>query len=101
MRFFVSYSHSCLKQKALSLSKNLNLELFDHFKIDDIASFSNDYFLVCTSERLILKKGLKKNLKPIFSNFDDWGAESAFKALSNDQNHKNPKSKASVAKVIA
>ena len=72
MRFFVSYSHSCLKQKALSLSKNLNLELFDHLKIDDIASFSNDYFLICTSERLILKKGLKKNLKPIFANFDEW-----------------------------
>ena len=56
MRFFVSYSHSCLKQKALSLSKKLNLEPFDHLKINDIASFSNDYFLVCTSERLILKK---------------------------------------------
>ena len=74
MRFFVSYSNSSLEKKAFLLSKKLNLEIFDNQNIFDTASFSDDYFLVCTSERLILKKGLKKNVKPIFSNFDDWTA---------------------------
>ena len=72
MRFFITYSQPSIEKKALSLSKKLNLELFDDSGIYDTDSFSSDYFLVCKSERLILKKGLRKNAKPIFCDFDDW-----------------------------
>ena len=58
MRFFITYSQPSVEKKALSLSKKLNLELFDDSGIYDTDSFSSDYFLVCKSERLILKKGL-------------------------------------------
>ena len=54
MRFFITYSQPSVEKKALSLSKKLNLELFDDSGIYDTDSFSSDYFLVCKSERLIL-----------------------------------------------
>ena len=72
MRFFITYTQPSVEKKALSLSKKLNLELFDDSGIYDTDSFSSDYFLVCKSERLILKQGLRKNAKPIFCDFDDW-----------------------------
>ena len=61
-----------LKNKPLSLSKKLKLEILYDLDISDKDSFSEDYFLAYENERLILKKGLRKNAKPIFCNFDDW-----------------------------
>ena len=72
MRFFVSFDELADKEKALELSNELSLELFckDDSKLNK--AFEDDYFLVCSQEKLFLRKGLRKNSRPIFSDFDDW-----------------------------
>ena len=72
MRFFVSFDELADKEKALELSNELSLELFckDDSKLSK--AFEDDYFLVCSQEKLFLRKGLRKNSRPIFSDFDDW-----------------------------
>ena len=72
MRFFVSFDELADKEKALELSNELSLELFckDDSKLSK--AFEDDYFLVCSQEQLFLRKGLRRNSRPIFSDFDDW-----------------------------
>ena len=72
MRFFVSYYEAADKEKALELSNELSLELFCKEDSKSSKAFENDYFLVCSQDQLFLKKGLRKNSRPIFSDFDDW-----------------------------
>ena len=72
MRFFVSYDEPADKEKALELSNELRLELFCREDSKSSKAFENDYFLVCSQDQLFLKKGLRKNSRPIFSDFDDW-----------------------------
>ena len=72
MKFFISFDSPELKEQAIGISKDLNIELFNYSKSCQLKDFADDYFLVCSKKRLFLRKGLGKNSLPIFSDFDDW-----------------------------
>ena len=72
MRFFLTSDDPKSKARALTLSKKLNIEIFKKPPQKQIKEFSEDYFFTCSKGRLFLKKGLRQNSKPIFSDFDDW-----------------------------
>ena len=72
MRFYLTFEDPQSKARALSLSKKLNIEIFKSPTQQKIKAFSEDYFFICSQDRLFLKKGLRHNSKPIFSDFDDW-----------------------------
>ena len=72
MRFYLTFDDPQSKARAISLSKKLNIEIFKKPNQQKIKEFSEDYFFTCSKERLFLKKGLRQNSKPIFSDFDDW-----------------------------
>ena len=72
MRFYLTFDDHQSKARALTLSKKLNIEIFKKPTHQKIKEFSEDYFFTCSKDRLFLKKGLKHNSKPIFSDFDDW-----------------------------
>ena len=72
MRFFLTSDDPKSKSRALTLSKKLNIEIFKKPPQKQIKEFSEDYFFTCSKGRLFLKKGLRQNSKPIFSDFDDW-----------------------------
>ena len=54
------------------LALELNFEIVDVKRIDEIKSYKDTYFFVISDDRLFIKKGLNKNTKPIFSDFDTW-----------------------------
>ena len=54
------------------LALELNFEIVDVKQIDEIKSYKDTYFFVISDDRLFIKKGLNKNTKPIFSDFDTW-----------------------------
>ncbi len=72
MRFYLTFDEPQSRARALLLSKKLNIEIFKKPKQQKIKEFSEDYFFTCSKDRLFLKKGLRHNSKPIFSDFDDW-----------------------------
>ena len=72
MRFYLTFDDPQSKARALTLSKKLNIEIFKKSSQQKIKDFSEDYFFTCSKDRLFLKKGLRHNSKPIFSDFDDW-----------------------------
>ena len=72
MRFFVNHNSPDQEQRAQELAEELNLDLFYNHENQRDKSFSEDYFLICSKDRLYLRKGLRKNAQPIFSDFDDW-----------------------------
>ena len=72
MRFYLTFDDPQSKARALTLSKKLNIEIFKKSSQQKIKDFSEDYFFTCSKDRLLLKKGLRHNSKPIFSDFDDW-----------------------------
>ena len=72
MRFYLTFDDPQSKARALTLSKKLNIEIFRKPTQQKIKEFSEDYFFTCSKDRLFLKKGLRHNSKPIFSDFDDW-----------------------------
>ena len=72
MNFFISFDEPELKEHALELSKELDLVLFSNIGSKKPSFFAEDYFLICSRDKLFLKKGLRKNSRPIFSDFDDW-----------------------------
>ena len=72
MRFYLTYEDPQSRARALILSKKLNIEIFKKPTQQKIKEFSEDYFFTCSKDRLFLKKGLRHDSKPIFSDFDDW-----------------------------
>ena len=72
MRFYLTFDDPQSKARASALSKKLNIEIFKKPSQQKIKDFSEDYFFTCSKDRLFLKKGLRHNSKPIFSDFDDW-----------------------------
>ena len=72
MKFFISFDSPELKEKALKISKDLSIELFSYPESYQSKDFTDDYFLVCSKEKLYLRKSLSANALPIFSDFDDW-----------------------------
>ena len=72
MRFYLTFDDPQSRARALILSKKLNIEIFKTPIQQKIKEFSEDYFFTCSKDRLFLKKGLRHNSKPIFSDFDDW-----------------------------
>ena len=72
MRFYLTFDDPQSKARASALSKKLNIEIFKKTSQQKIKDFSEDYFFTCSKDRLFLKKGLRHNSKPIFSDFDDW-----------------------------
>ena len=72
MRFYLTFDDPQSRARALILSKKLNIEIFKKPTQQKIKEFSEDYFFTCSKDRLFLKKGLRHNSKPIFSDFDDW-----------------------------
>ena len=72
MSFYIIYEGVELKNKAQDLSKRLDTEVFIEPKLIKKNDYAEDYFLVLTSGRNYISKGLRKNSKPIFSDFDRW-----------------------------
>ena len=72
MRFYLTFDNPELKLKVSELSRKLNIEIFKKPPQLQIKDFSEDYFFIYSKDRLFLKKGLRQNTKPIFSDFDDW-----------------------------
>ena len=72
MSFFITYEGVDLKNKAQDLSKRLDTQIFIESKLTKKNDHADDYFLVLTSGRKYISKGLRKNSKPIFSDFDKW-----------------------------
>ena len=72
VRFYLTFDDPQSKARASALSKKLNIEIFKKPSQQKIKDFSEDYFLTCAKNRLFLKKGVRYNSKPIFSDFDDW-----------------------------
>ena len=65
------------------LALELNFEIVDVKQIDEIKSYKDTYFFVISEDRLFIKKGLSKNAKPIFSDFDAWFDNYDDKLLQN------------------
>ena len=72
MSLYLTFDSVNLKQKAINLSTKLNLRLVDLDKDNSTNLCEDDYFLVCSASRIFLQRGLKKNTKPIYSDFDTW-----------------------------
>ena len=72
MKFYLTSDDPELKLKVSELSRKLNIEIFKKPPQLQIKDFSEDYFFIYSKDRLFLKKGLRQNTKPIFSDFDDW-----------------------------
>ena len=72
MRFYLTFDDPQSRARAITLSKKLNIEIFKKPTHQKIQEFSEDYFFTCSKDRLFLKKGLRHDSKPIFSDFDDW-----------------------------
>tara|TARA_Y100000768_G_scaffold18906_1_gene13022 strand:- start:5512 stop:6258 length:747 start_codon:yes stop_codon:yes gene_type:complete len=72
MTFYITYEGVHLKNKAQDLSKRLDAQIIIESKLTKKNDYAEDYFLVLTSDRKYISKGLRKNSKPIFSDFDKW-----------------------------
>ena len=90
MNLYLTFNSSNLEEKAKKLSIDLQLQIIDS-KFLSSKDYEEDYFLVCSNERMYLQRGLKKTSKPIFSDFDNWMVnyddrllKKALKGLSND-----------------
>ena len=71
MKFYLTSDNPELKLKVSEVSRKLNIEIFEKPPQLQIKDFSEDYFFIYSKNRLFLKKGLRQNTKPIFSDFDD------------------------------
>ena len=78
--FVISYSDT-LNKEASQFAKGIDLPFYGSIKAtsEHIKSLEDTYFLVYSSERIFLKKGLKKS-NPIFCNFLEWSKQS-YKSL--------------------
>ena len=83
MRFFVYHNSPDQEERAQELAKELKLNFFRNLDNQKVKSFSEDYFLICSKDRLFLRKGLRQNARPIFSDFDDWSRNYDDRLLKN------------------
>jgi len=72
MNLYLAFDSNVLHEKAKELSVKLKLDIFKDYSSKYNPEYEDDYFLVCSAERIFLQKGLKKNTKPIYSDFDTW-----------------------------
>ena len=72
MNLYLAFDSNVLHEKAKELSVKLKLDIFKDYSSKYNPEYEDDYFLVCSAERIFLQKGLKNTSKPIYSNFDDW-----------------------------
>lgn len=83
MRLYITSDNPEFKLKVSEVSRKLNIEIFSKPPQRQIKDFSEDYFLIYSKDRLFLKKGLRQNAKPIFSDFDDWAINYDDRLLKN------------------